>query len=90
MADVITVDQLLLFCKAEHEKGNGNKKIAISRDDEGNGYHDLFFSFTQVKDVLKYLDDCQIPNCRTMEKFKDEYIILGWCDNQRTSAKGGF
>lgn len=42
----ITVKDLLELCKNEIKKGNGNKHIVISDDNEGNGYHGLFYGFT--------------------------------------------
>jgi hypothetical protein len=42
----ITVNQLLELCLNQMEKGNGDKHILISEDDEGNGYHTLFYGFT--------------------------------------------
>lgn len=46
----ITVKQLYQLCKKEIEKGNGNHAIMISQDDEGNGYHYLWYSFQTVKE----------------------------------------
>lgn len=45
----ITVEQLAALCLQEIKKGNGNRKIVISDDNEGNGFHGLFFGFTQIK-----------------------------------------
>ena len=42
----ITVKDLLEMCKNEIQKGNGNKHIVISDDNEGNGYHGMFYGFT--------------------------------------------
>lgn len=42
----ITVKELAGFCLKQIEKGNGDKHILISDDDEGNGYHTLFYAFT--------------------------------------------
>lgn len=42
----ITVNQLMEYCKEQIEMGNGDKNIIISDDDEGNGYHTLFYGFT--------------------------------------------
>ena len=42
----ITVKDLLEMCKNEIKKGNGNKHIVISDDNEGNGYHGMFYGFT--------------------------------------------
>ena len=45
----VTVKKLLEICKQEVKKGNGDKKIVISDDNEGNGYHGLFYHFTTIK-----------------------------------------
>lgn len=67
----ITVKKLKKLCELQIAKGNGDKKILISDDDEGNGFHSLFFSFEEdvaaYKDVLYNYDK---------EKL-NEYIILG-------------
>lgn len=31
------------WCKREMKKGNGNLKVQISNDEEGNGYHGLYY-----------------------------------------------
>lgn len=48
----ITVKQLYKLCKEQIDKGNGNKVIMISQDDEGNGYHYLWYSFSVAKYVV--------------------------------------
>ena len=44
----LTVKELLKLCKQEIQDGNGDKNIVISDDNEGNGYHGLFYGFTAV------------------------------------------
>lgn len=67
--EIITVNELKKLCDFEIVKGNGNKKILISQDDEGNGYHYLFFAFTPVEEVQSCIYD---------EKITDkDYIVLG-------------
>lgn len=74
MAHTITVKELEKFCKEQVKNGNGNKKIMLSDDEEGNGYHDLFFAFTPVtKDAVAYTF---LHDCSEEEALKD-YIILG-------------
>lgn len=51
MTDTITVSELLALCQEQVDNGNGNKKIVISSDDEGNNYHSLFFGFSS-SDVI--------------------------------------
>lgn len=41
----VTVRQLLDICKEQVKAGNGDKVVLISCDDEGNGFHTLFFGF---------------------------------------------
>ena len=50
---IITVNELLSFCEEQKSKGNGNKKIYISTDDEGNGFHPLFYGFTDKKEDIE-------------------------------------
>ena len=45
----MTVRRLLALCQQQVEKGNGDKNIVISDDNEGNGYHGMFYGFTSVK-----------------------------------------
>lgn len=42
----LTVNQLLKLCQEEVKKGRGDHTIMLSDDDEGNGYHYLWYSFT--------------------------------------------
>lgn len=46
----LTIKELAVECAKQIGKGNGDKVIMISDDDEGNGYHYLWYSFTTVKD----------------------------------------
>ena len=48
----ITVNELFELCTKEIENGNGNKNIVISDDNEGNGFHGLFYGFTEVTEDL--------------------------------------
>ena len=45
----ITVKQLKELCEQQIKKGNGDKHILISDDDEGNGFHTLFYDFVDNK-----------------------------------------
>lgn len=51
--EIVTVKKLKELCNAQIAKGNGDKQIVISNDDEGNGFHSLFFHFTADKNVVK-------------------------------------
>lgn len=69
--ETISVKELLELCKKEVKLGNGDKKILISADDEGNSYHELFYGFTddtkEFKELIYCLSDDDLEN----------YIILG-------------
>ena len=44
----MTVNDLFELCKEAIRKGHGNKNIVLSDDNEGNGYHGMFYGFTEV------------------------------------------
>lgn len=70
----ITVKDLEKFCKEQIKKGNGNKHILISDDDEGNGFHTLFYGFSDS-------DTNGFENLLSLEHdgthTKDNCVILG-------------
>ena len=48
----MTVENLLAICQEQVAKGNGKKVIYLSDDDEGNGYHEMFYGFSEnVKEL---------------------------------------
>lgn len=49
----LTVKELYAACLEQMEKGNGDKHIIISDDDEANGFHTLFYQFVDEKEELK-------------------------------------
>lgn len=51
---MFTVKDLLKACQEQIDKGNGDKRVLISRDDEGNGYHSLFYLFSE--DIWEFTD----------------------------------
>ena len=52
-----TVNELLELCKQEIENGNGDRKILLSDDDEGNGYRALYYAFTPAEELFKDDED---------------------------------
>ena len=40
----IKLKDLYQACKEQMEKGNGEKSLILSDDNEGNGYHGMFFT----------------------------------------------
>jgi hypothetical protein len=80
----LTINDLLKECKKQVAKGNGDKTIMISSDDEGNSYHYLWYSFTSIEEYEKPMI---LPNGKEYkENFyftsnnvasKEDTIILG-------------
>ena len=72
--ETITVKQLLQACKEEVAKGNGDKHILISGDDEGNSFHELFYLFSHLKgEDISY----GLPFVVSEDDVNTKYIILG-------------
>lgn len=69
----LTVNELSLACQDQIRKGNGDKHIIISDDDEGNGYHTLFYSFLDDKNELEYCLKDEHDGTHTV----DNCIVLG-------------
>jgi hypothetical protein len=69
----LTIKELLELCKQQVKKGNGDKKIVISDDNEGNGYHGLFYTFTEIEEEEKEY----YPIYDSETKDIKEIIILG-------------
>ena len=67
----MTVKDLALLCIEEVKKGNGDKNIVLSDDNEGNGYHGMFYGFSEVDDYFSE----QIYDSHT--KSAGDTIILG-------------
>lgn len=68
----ITVKQLLAMCKEQLNKGNGDKYILISDDDEGNGFHTLFYGMDDSREVKEMALMCE-HDYHTL----DEIVVLG-------------
>ena len=71
---VLTVNDMLQELRAAKKNGLGNKKILLSDDDEGNGYHLCFYALSPTEKIVDYAN---LPFGVTKEEAKKEYIILG-------------
>jgi hypothetical protein len=71
----LTVDELYKALGQARKDGFGKKKILLSNDDEGNGYHECFFSVaTNTEEFgLSYND---LPYGVEPEDL-DNYVIIG-------------
>lgn len=67
----MTISRLFELCKKEIAKGNGDKNIVISDDNEGNGYHGMFFGFTPVDE--NFMEDIYDSHTNS----PSDTIILG-------------
>lgn len=67
----ITIGELQRNCLEEIKKGHEDYTIMISDDDEGNGFHYLWYAFTPVKDIgyIAELNEDIAP--------QNETVILG-------------
>lgn len=68
----LTVKDLYLMCKQVVEQGYGDRKIVISDDNEGNGFHGLFYGLC-TSDIEQYVDE--IYDSTTTDP--NEIVILG-------------
>ena len=74
MSKQLTVTQLKKLCDNEIKKGNGNRMIVISDDNEGNGFHGLFFGFKIIEEKDKpFYDNIYDSQSEDINKI----IILG-------------
>lgn len=76
MATTLTINDLAKYVEFQKKQGNGNKKILISNDDEGNGYHSLFYQFSNAKEMFEGEYPPMLPYGVNKEDLND-YIILG-------------
>jgi len=67
----LTVSELLKRCKDAVDNGFGDKYVFISQDDEGNGFHALFYPFTTS--IEDYTDEIYQVN----EEDLEDIVILG-------------
>ena len=73
MSKQITVSKLKALCDKQIKLGNGNRMIVISDDNEGNGFHGLFFGFTTIDKSEKD----GFPIYDSVSENVDEIIVLG-------------
>lgn len=57
MSKPLTIKDLLKHCQDEIKKGHGDHVIMLSDDDEGNGYHYCWYSFTTPAELNNGLEE---------------------------------
>lgn len=59
----LTVNALCVECMRLIAEGKGERHVQISMDDEGNGFHTLFYGFTEDnKEDYPYHDDVDMED----------------------------
>lgn len=77
--DAITVNDLYNSLKKAIDAGFGDKKILLSNDDEGNGYHECFFEVTPNLESFGFRDRFapSLPFNVSPEDAEKNYVIIG-------------
>lgn len=77
----MTVKKLLELCQEEVKKGNGDKYIVVADDNEGNGYHGMFYGFSNAMemeaDAQKFGGSIEDEIYDSVFTKLEEIIILG-------------
>lgn len=71
--EALTVNDLFKACQNAIDKGYGDRKVLISQDDEGNGFHELFYDFIEAEQFKSY-SSVYFP---VDKKELSNYLILG-------------
>lgn len=74
--NALTIDQLYGILTKLRNAGLGGKHILLSNDDEGNGYHEMFYGVTPPSKDMFYFGD-ELPFGVSPEEALKNYVILG-------------
>jgi len=69
----MTVKELYTCCKVAILNGEGDKTILLSDDEEGNGFHEMFYAFTSLNNYFELGKDEELTS--------DKLSLLGFPDN---------
>lgn len=47
----MTIKRLYILCEQQMKMGNGDKVIMTADDDEGNGYHYIYYDFSTIEEA---------------------------------------
>lgn len=67
----LTIDELIAEAVKAKKQFGGNKYVLISNDEEGNGYHECYFTFGDAKELAG--SGCFAPYDLELE----DCVILG-------------
>lgn len=62
----LTLDELIAEAVKAKKKFGGDKFVLISNDEEGNGYHECYFSFGDAHELAGCY--CDVPGDLELEK----------------------
>ena len=75
MAKQIKLKELYVECKKQMALGNGEKVLVVSDDNEGNGFHGMFFTITPIEPKMKdYYEHLIRDSCETNA---DNILLVG-------------
>ena len=75
MAKQIKLKDLYAACKKQMEMGNGEKFLVVSNDNEGNGFHGMFFTVSVIrKKDRRYYESLIMDSCETNA---DNILLVG-------------
>jgi replication fork clamp-binding protein CrfC len=75
MAKQIKLKELYDECKKQMALGNGEKFLVVSDDNEGNGFHGMFFTVSAIrKKDRKYYESLIRDSCETNA---DNILLVG-------------
>ena len=70
----IKLKELLELCRVHVDAGNGDKTVLISCDDEGNGFHTLFYGIeSDIENIRKLKEVCGFHDNNDPE----DVVVLG-------------
>lgn len=73
----LTVKQLHALLSEEITKGNGDKKIVVADDNEGNSFHGLFYGITSEPNDIKENIENSNGIYDSQERDLNKIVILG-------------
>lgn len=73
----LTVKELYTILYKEMTKGNGDKKIVVADDNEGNAFHGLFYGITSEPNDIKETVENSNGIYDSQEKDLNKIVILG-------------
>lgn len=73
----MTVRKLYMELKELMQKGQGDKKIIVADDNEGNGYHGIFYSVTAEANLVQENVEASNGLSDSAERNYENLVIIG-------------